>query len=94
MRENFENCVAIITGAASGLGLAIAKKLSRCKVRLALFDSNEDMLLRIKAAFQGEVKIYAVDVTSEKEIKKAVDDPTAFFISIFRLKEFRFHSCT
>ena len=41
MNKNFENCTAIITGAASGLGFAIAKKLSQLKVRLALFDSNK-----------------------------------------------------
>jgi len=37
MYKDFENSVAIITGAASGLGLAIAKKLSQLKVRLVLF---------------------------------------------------------
>lgn len=32
-----ENQTAIITGAASGLGLAIAKRLSEHKVKLALY---------------------------------------------------------
>jgi len=63
MYEDFENRVAIITGAASGVGLAIAKKLSQLKVRLQLFDSNEDQLLRSKPELQGEVKLYTVDVT-------------------------------
>lgn len=79
---NFENKVAIITGAASGLGLAIAKKLSQLKVRLALFDSNEDLLSRIKQELQSEVKLYVVDVTSEEQVKKAVDDVANQFGSI------------
>jgi len=82
MNENFENSVAIITGAASGLGLAIAKKLSQYKVRLALFDSNEDLLRRVKTTLQGEVKLYGVDVTSEHEVKNAVDEVGSQFGSI------------
>jgi NAD(P)-dependent dehydrogenase (short-subunit alcohol dehydrogenase family) len=82
MYKDFENRVAIITGAASGLGLAIAKKLSEFKVRLVLFDSNEDLLLRIKPELKGEVELHAVDVTSEGEVKKAVDEAANQFGSI------------
>ena len=82
MHKDFENSVAIITGAASGLGLAIAKKLSQFKVRLALFDSNEDLLLRIKSELQSEVKLYAVDVVSEDGVKRAVDEAASHFGSI------------
>lgn len=82
MHEKFEDSVAIVTGAASGLGLAIAKKLAQCKLRLALFDSNEELLLRIKPLFQTEVKLYAVDVTSEYAVKKAVDEAANHFGSI------------
>jgi NAD(P)-dependent dehydrogenase (short-subunit alcohol dehydrogenase family) len=44
--KDFENSAAIITGAASGLGLAIAKKLALLKTKLALFDSNEGSLVK------------------------------------------------
>jgi 3-oxoacyl-[acyl-carrier protein] reductase len=82
MSKSFENSVALITGAASGLGLAIAKKLSQFKVRLILFDSNEDLLLRIKPELRGEVKLVAVDVTSEGGVKRAVDEAANQFGSI------------
>ena len=82
MYKSFENKVAIITGAASGLGLSIAKKLSQLKVRLALFDSNKNSLLKIKSEFQDEVKLYAVDVTLEDEVKKAIDEVAGQFGSI------------
>jgi len=74
MYKDFENSVAIITGAASGLGLAIAKKLSQLKVRLVLFDSNKAAVLKIKTEFQEEVKLCTVDVTLEDEVKKAIDE--------------------
>ncbi|HZI52225.1 MAG TPA: SDR family NAD(P)-dependent oxidoreductase [Chitinophagaceae bacterium] len=82
MNKNFENCTAIITGAASGLGFAIAKKLSQLQVRLALFDANNDLLLKIKPEIQGDVKLYTVNVTSESEVKKAVDEVANGFGSI------------
>src|SRR6188508_321801 len=82
MYKDFENRVAIITGAASGLGLAIAKKLSQLKVKLVLFDSNKASLLKIRSEFQDEVKLYTVDVTLEHEVKKAIGEVANEFGSI------------
>jgi NAD(P)-dependent dehydrogenase (short-subunit alcohol dehydrogenase family) len=82
MYKGFENKVAIVTGAASGLGLAIAKKLSQLKVRLVLFDANKDSLLKIKPEFQDAVTLYTVDVTSEDEVKKTIGEVASLFGSI------------
>jgi len=82
MNKNLENSTAIITGAASGLGFAIAKKFSQLNVRLALFDANHDLLSKIKSEIKGQVKLYAVDVTSESDVKKAVDEVANEFGSI------------
>lgn len=72
MKSSLKNQVAIITGAASGLGLAIAKKLATNGVRLVLFDMNLDLLKKVTASIAGELYLYAVDVTNENEVKQAV----------------------
>src|SRR6185503_6911931 len=82
MYKDFENSVAIITGAASGLGLAIAKKLAQQRVRLVLFDSNKASVSKIKHEFHEEVKLYTVVVTSEHELKKAIHQAANQFGSI------------
>jgi len=82
MNKNFKNCSAIITGAASGLGLAIAKKLFQLNVKLALFDNNKDHLSGLKSEINGAFKTYTVDVTSETEVKEAVDEVVSEFGSI------------
>ena len=74
MYKDFEKMVAIITGAASGLGLAIAKKLSQLKAKVVLLDSNEDCLLKIKSEFKEDVKLYGVDVTFENKVRIAIDE--------------------
>ena len=74
MWNNFENKVAVITGAASGLGLAMAQKLSNCGVKLALLDKNKTALLKIQAQLKGENEIYSLDVCEEQHVKMAIDD--------------------
>jgi 2-dehydro-3-deoxy-L-rhamnonate dehydrogenase (NAD+) len=80
--NNFENKVAVVTGAASGIGLAIAKKLSQHHVKLALFDNNKDLLSKLQHGFPKDTKLYFVDITNEEEIKKAVNDTAEHFGSI------------
>src|SRR5215470_9409704 len=74
MYKDFDGRVAIITGAASGLGLAIAKRLSQLKASLILFDSNTDSLVKIKSELNGDVKLCPVDVTSETNVNEAIDE--------------------
>jgi 2-dehydro-3-deoxy-L-rhamnonate dehydrogenase (NAD+) len=71
MKLSFENQTAIITGAASGLGLAMAKSLSSYGVRLALIDKNTDALAGLKGKLNGVP--YAVDITREEEVKRVIE---------------------
>jgi len=70
MKLSFRNQTAIITGAASGLGLAMARSLSNQGVRLALLDKNLDALVRLKEKLNGAH--YTLDITREEEVKQAV----------------------
>lgn len=70
--NTFENQVAVITGAASGLGLVIARKLLRDGANVALLDLNAEAL---KAEFAGHAErqeLIGVDVTDEKLVAEAV----------------------
>lgn len=72
MEQSFQNQTAIITGAASGLGLSIAKSLARQGVRLALLDKNINLLNDLKE--EANCITYGVDITNETEVKKVVSD--------------------
>lgn len=73
MVNNFENKVAVITGAASGLGLAITKKLAEHNVKLALLDRSKKELLKIQSQLLGEIKIYGLDVSVEDEVRAVIE---------------------
>jgi len=70
--ESFKNQVAVVSGAASGLGLAIAKKLSEEGVRLALLDVIESQLQEITSQMPRDARAYVVDVTNEKQVQDTV----------------------
>jgi NAD(P)-dependent dehydrogenase (short-subunit alcohol dehydrogenase family) len=82
MSSNKENLVAVITGSASGLGLAIAKKLSQYNMKLALFDKDKELLLSQQSQIQGDSKFFEVDVTKEDEVKTAIDNVIQSFGAI------------
>jgi 3-oxoacyl-[acyl-carrier protein] reductase len=73
MKKGTDNQVAIITGAASGLGAAIARELSQNNINIALFDKNKERLAELLAGLKGNNAVFAVDVTNEAEVKNAVD---------------------
>jgi 3-oxoacyl-[acyl-carrier protein] reductase len=68
--SSMKDQVAVITGAASGLGLAISKKLASEGVKLALLDIAD----KIPTEFENNsnVNYYKSDVTNEDEIKNSI----------------------
>src|SRR5680860_476140 len=70
MDKEFRNQIGIITGAASGLGSAIAIKLSEKGVKVVLFDRDESGLERTKSLLSTDCETYVVDITDEKEVAK------------------------
>lgn len=73
MNVEFKNQVGIITGAASGIGFAIALKLSKRGVKLALFDRDEEGLSKAKSLLYTECKSFIVDITNESEVAELVE---------------------
>jgi len=73
---SLEGKVAIVTGAASGIGLATAKLLAEMGATIALIDINEksgvEAAVQIKE-FGGKAKFFYCNVSSNFECKKTAD---------------------
>ncbi|MGI8785355.1 MAG: SDR family NAD(P)-dependent oxidoreductase [Acidobacteriota bacterium] len=73
MSQPFDGQTAILTGAAGGLGLAIAKKLHAEGARVALLDLD-DAALQAATKEVGEAAFaFRVDVTIETQVNKVVE---------------------
>jgi NAD(P)-dependent dehydrogenase (short-subunit alcohol dehydrogenase family) len=65
-----QNKVAIVTGAASGLGLATCKALAAAGAKVAGFDLDQ---AKLDEALGSGIKGIAVDVADEQSVKAGVD---------------------
>lgn len=72
-----KNQIAVITGACSGLGLAISKKLLENDVKVALLDISENFPDEFSE--NANVKFYRTDVSSEKEVSASIKSIYEFF---------------
>jgi NAD(P)-dependent dehydrogenase (short-subunit alcohol dehydrogenase family) len=71
MDNQWQNQTAIITGGATGLGFALAKRLVGSGVRVALFDRNAEALQSAKTTLGASCDIYPVEVTDTLEVQAA-----------------------
>jgi 3-oxoacyl-[acyl-carrier protein] reductase len=71
----FENKVAIITGAAQGIGKEIVFSFIREKAKVVIFDLNEENLKKTEEELKnyGEVLSFKVDVSNLEEVEKNVN---------------------
>jgi len=71
--------VALITGAASGIGAATAVRLIASGWKVALLDRDERALEAAQGSHAGSPHVFAapVDVTDETAVQKAVDQAAA-----------------
>jgi 2-dehydro-3-deoxy-L-rhamnonate dehydrogenase (NAD+) len=71
--SDFHDQIAIVTGAASGLGLAIATKLHSEGCQAALLDLNGDQLQSIAERLGPGATAFPLDLTHEEQVKNVVD---------------------
>lgn len=79
---HLQNSVALITGAASGIGEATARHLARAGCRIALADRDPDQLDRVQSEIiraGGDCLSIPVDVTSEADSQRMIDTTLAAY---------------
>src|SRR5678816_1550508 len=72
MSEQFKDQVAIITGAASGLGLAIAKKLHAAGARVAMLDLNKEAVQAASLQVGENASPFPADITDEAQVRNCI----------------------
>jgi 2-dehydro-3-deoxy-L-rhamnonate dehydrogenase (NAD+) len=75
----YKDQVAVVTGAASGLGLAIANKLAAEGVKLALLDIQGQKLKEVAAQLPTEAWYQTLDITDEKQVEASMGQIQAHF---------------
>ena len=74
--------VAVITGAANGIGRAVAETFAREGARLMLADLMEEELERVAAAIRqngGEAQTFVCDVTDRSRVERLIAETAAQF---------------
>ncbi|MFC9941656.1 SDR family oxidoreductase [Streptomyces pratensis] len=71
---SLEGRVAVVTGAARGLGAAVARELGSRGVTVALIGREEAGLVRVRDSLPGRARCWEVDVTDDAGMAEAADD--------------------
>ncbi len=80
--QDFQDKVAVITGGASGLGLAMARRFAREGMKLVLADIEEEQLRRVEQEFhQAKVPVLAIrtDVSRGQDVERLAAKTMATF---------------
>jgi 2-dehydro-3-deoxy-L-rhamnonate dehydrogenase (NAD+) len=80
MSERFrQDAAAVVTGGARGIGFAVAERLTRAGVRVALWDLDRARAESSAAALAtaGKAIAVAVDITDEAAVARALAETTA-----------------
>ena len=72
MTDHFKDQVAVVTGAASGLGLAIAGKLSDAGATVGLLDLNRAALDAAAASIGSRAVPLTVDLTDADQVQQTI----------------------
>lgn len=80
--NTLEDKIALITGASRGIGEAIAKRLAKEKINLALIARNEEKLKNLKKELLGEnIKVYIlpIDLRETNAPKMVIEKVVDYF---------------
>lgn len=69
---NISGCACVVTGGASGLGEATARRLAGHGALVTIFDLNEEQGRRVAGEIGGQ--FISVDVTSEQSVMNGLDE--------------------
>lgn len=78
MNDQLKDQVAIVTGAASGLGLSIAKRLASAGAKIAMLDMSRNLRTVAEESGAGFTP-FAVDVTKEDQVNGVISQIAAGF---------------
>lgn len=71
--QSLDGTLSVITGGASGIGLAVARALASAGARVAILDINADRAATAAASIEGAVAARC-DVANPDQVQKAFDD--------------------
>lgn len=73
MAQSLQDKVAIVTGASSGIGRAVARELARNGVRLVLTARSQERLDALANEIDTEILVAPADMASSREIRSIVE---------------------
>src|SRR5690606_6780951 len=73
-----DKATAIVSGGASGLGLATASKIIEAGGRAVLLDINEEQGARSASELGERARFVAADISSEEQVRAAVNTAVDF----------------
>jgi serine 3-dehydrogenase len=73
MSLSLKNRIAVVTGASSGIGAAIARELSASGVKLVLTARRADKLIDLSRELPGEVETVAADIAASETPRRLLE---------------------